>query len=341
MRTLYALAVAASIVVIQNSSVCAQGKQVTPGSLLASQQAKAEQCLAQYNFLSDQLRKCFSDWGYDVEELAKRKAFERAEELCVQLHPDQFPNGIPKRPPLHPSYPETKAETDAFNEYLKQRSALEKCAYENLAAPTPADYSKSQGEAYFGECSLIQRAASDPMAMSAVLQANAGTLPPNFGRPVPQKECTSLIGKNAACDLHQKLVALCTPPWCDVGRFEVTRECEPNSKFQVKSSSSPPKGRQVNQDIGASGNSSKSKNNLDRFGLGPTYVDTSSAGVPGTSRGATSAKSAAGTGTKSGMKATVQQDVGSQPSGGSTSRQKTIVVPAQKEFLGKPIIEPK
>jgi len=85
---------------------------------------------------------------------------------------------------------------------------------------------------------------------------------------------------------------------------------------------------------------STQKNNLDRFGLGPTYVDTSSAGVPGTSRGG--AKSAAGTGTKSGMKATVQQDVSSQSSGGGAShQQKTLVIPAQKEFRGGPLIEPK
>ena len=84
-------------------------------------------------------------------------------------------------------------------------------------------------------------------------------------------------------------------------------------------------------------NSGRTKNNLDRFGLGPTYVDTSSAGVPGRSRGAASAKSAAGTVTKSGMKPTISQDSASP----GTSQHKPLVVPAQKEFLGKPIIEPK
>ena len=80
-----------------------------------------------------------------------------------------------------------------------------------------------------------------------------------------------------------------------------------------------------------------STKNLDRFDLGPSFVDTSSSqgGTRTTSRGAASAKSAAGTGPK--VKAIVNSDAVSP----APYQQKTIVVPAQKEFLGKPLIEPK
>jgi len=281
-------------------------------------------CLTQYKSLSNYLAKCMSAYSDKVDNLAKGKAHDRAEQLCVQLHPDQFPNGPPKDPFLNSPqnflmnmsqediqrmraayFREHKSE---YDEYNKERELMATCIGENLRAPIPADYRESREKA--GDsltlCFYILNASD--VDRSRVVSVCDGDSCDAF-YAIPGKRCISLIGKDMYCALKTQMIAQCVSPSCDAGEFSPTKRCDPFTKFEVKSSS-PPKSRQVNQGVGTPNNTSKAKNNLDRFGLGPTYVDTSSAGVPGTSRGA-GAKGTAGTGTN--MKGTVRQDAPPPP----------------------------
>jgi len=148
--------------------------------------------------------------------------------------------------------------------------------------------------------------------------------------------CGSVPGATKAC-LDGCAASSKTPEqlkWCTDG-------CRANEKLQIdlcvgqltadsqkdgssRKSRSPTKLREpaTSTTSTSAGVQPAKKNNLDRFGLGATFVDTttSQAGTRTTARGAAAAvKGTAGSGSK--MKATIQQDVVSQPSGGGTTSQ--------------------
>jgi len=324
----------------------------------------AQACMQKYNDENAALEACMADYTSLVRARAEEYAQKNIERDCEKIiEGTEYPQGPPKKPKHEPislqdwvaawhysvkdydSYlarfnADEKATLEEWQQdYDRYQKALAVCEDDRRRPPTADEYSGARVwyNKEFGKCFDHTHAQHDP----------------DYGR-----ECTGLLGKDMVCELYKKLVSLCSYPTCDVKYGHVSerfaRKCQPWSKFPVNTSggrtpsnpAAPVKGAasvSTTKSDADKVKSSATKNNLDRFGLGPTFVDTSTsqAGTRTTPRGAAAAvKGGAVAGGK--MKATTQQDVGSQSSGGGTSpQQKTIVIPAQKEFLGKPIIEPK
>jgi hypothetical protein len=213
-----------------------------------------------------------SAYSDKVADLAKGKAHDRAEQLCAQLHPDQFPNGPPKDPFLNSPqsllmnvsqedmqrmratyFNEHKSE---YDEYNKERQLMATCIGENLGAPIPDDYRESREKAgdSLALCFSILHASDVDRPRDVSLCADDSC---DGFHAIPGKQCISLIGKDMYCALKSQMIAQCVSPLCDVGSLGApTKQCDPFTKFEVKSPSSSPKVRQVNQDSGAPNNCS-------------------------------------------------------------------------------------